>query len=505
MSSRLQQLFGLASPWILQPQRSGLICASAWLLTLPLTWQHPWMAFLGFIAIWGLSLVLWIEGPLLQIFPLPPLTVLVIGLCLRWGLGPLLLAVAGSGGNSFVQIWIRYGPLSQLLWLTLTSSLLLMALYQRDAIANATKSLVPTPLFRIATTQPQLCAQLRLLAWILSIYMAAYLTLSVLSGVFDHRHDFDSYVNWTKQLWRLDTPVAAFSRLRDIWFFLLPLWWRLLGFRWRLALSLELITFLSVSLLAGSRGLLFYPVLLVFFGLWFVIENPRHLRRLALFLSSLFLILSPIIYVLRENPNFYLSGTLSGRVEAAKTSLLQTQKINEKFRWLGRDLYACHDPYLFTPENRDQPPAGFKGLDALLYLWIPKHVQPERPVLFDGHLIAKDLQRVPPSAWSQVWFPCFSLPADLMRRWALPGVLLGSLLVSGFVHVLFRIWYRTASISGTTFQLILFFFPATYLQSFPFGTVSETAWVFLWELPKYLFVFWVMGVSVDHWLRRSEI
>ena len=127
MRSRLQQLLGPASPWVLQPQRSAVACGVAWLLSLPLTWQHAWLALLGFCAIWGLTLALWVEAPLLQSLPLPPLTVLLIGLCLRWGLGPLLLAVGGSGGDSFVEIWIRYGPPAQLLWLSLTASLLLLA------------------------------------------------------------------------------------------------------------------------------------------------------------------------------------------------------------------------------------------------------------------------------------------------------------------------------------------------------------------------------------------
>ena len=86
----------------------------------------------------------------------------------------------------------------------------------------------------------------------------------------------------------------------------------------------------------------------------------------------------------------------------------------------------------------------------------------------------------------------------------MPGLLLGSLVVAAFLQALFSLWYRSISVSGSTFQLLLALLPATYLQSFPFGTVSETAWSLLWELPKYLLLFWVMGVAVDRWLRRAE-
>ena len=502
MRSRLQQLLGPASPWVLQPKRSAAACVVAWLLSLPLTWQHPWLALLGFCAIWGLTLALWLEAPLLQSLPLPPLTVLLIGLCLRWGLGPLLLAMGGSGGDPFVEIWIRYGPPAQLLWLSLTAALLLLALPQRRAISHAASTQPHSSWFVDVINQPRWRSQLMALAALLSLYMAAYISLSLLSGAFDRQ--FHAYLSWTQQLWRLDTPVAAFSRLRDLWFLLFPLWWRLSNCQWRWVLGVEMFAFLAAALLSGSRGLLFYPCLLLLFGLWFVPSDPRRLRRLALALAVLVLALSPLIYVVRQTSAFERAESWTGRLEAVGQVLMNPEPLLAKSRWLGRDLYACHDPYLFTPENQNQSLVGFRGLGNLFYLWVPKHLLPDRPVLFDGHLIAKRLQRVKPSVWSQVWFPCFSLPADLMRRWSVPGLLLGSLLVAVALQLLFRLWYRSISVSGSTFQLLLALLPATYLQSFPFGTVSETAWALLWELPKYLFVLWVIGLAVDRCLRRAE-
>ena len=503
MSSRLQQLFGVTAPWLLQPKRAALTCTTAWVITLPLTRHHPWMALLGFVAIWALTLALSVEAPLLQSLPLPPLTVLLFGLCLRWGIGPILMSVGGSGGDTFIDIWIQYGPQAQFLWLIFTAALLLYAFLQKPAISKAANFQPQSTWLRYALQHPHVHLQLKILAVVLSIYMLAYIALSLISGAFDRQ--FDAYVSWTNTLWRLDTPVAAFSRLRDLWFLLFPLWWSLLRGPLRWFLSIELISFLLSASLSGSRGLLFYPALLLLFGLWLVLNEPRRIRSLALAIALIVFLLSPVIYVLRDSKSFQDANSWDQRIHALGLTLMQPEPLLQKARWLGRDLYACHDPYLFTPLNSIQPPVGFRGLEKLPYIWIPKHIFPDRQSPFDGHLIAKQLQRITPSDWSKVWFPCFSLPADLMRRWSIPGVLLGSLVIASFVQILLNSWYRTVSSRPNTFQLLLLFFPATYLQSFPFGTVSESFWFLLWELPKYLVMLWLTGTVVDRLVARTNL
>lgn len=500
MRSRLQKLFGATYPFVLRPQLSAGTCFVLWLSSLPLTWHHPWLALLGFVSIWCLTVALSLEVPLLQSLPLPPLTVLLVGLCLRWGIGPLLLALSGSGGDPLVDIWIRYGPQAQLLWLVFTAFLILFAFPLRHRIALSSRCLPSSSWLIEANSSNQFRRKLVSLAWILSLYMGFYLFLSILSGAFDRQ--FDTYIAWSQQLWRLDTPVAAFSRLRDIWFLFFPLWWFVLGRYGRLVLVVELSIFVASALLSGSRGLLFYPALLLLSGLWFVLTDPRIIRVIFLFLVIAFLALSPLIFVVRQSPSFQTAGTFMERIQSVGTVMSRPDLLYVKARGLGRDLYACHDPYLFTPENRDEPPARFKGLSALLYLWVPKHLYPDRPVVFDGHIIAKRLQRVVPSEWSKVWYPCLSLPADLFRRWSLTGLLLGSLIAAFIVHLLLRLWYSFVTVNNGTYHLLLMSLPATYIQSFPFGTVSETAWSLLWELPKYLLLFWMIGVVVDRYLSR---
>jgi hypothetical protein len=323
-------------------------------------------------------------------------------------------------------------------------------------------------------------------------------------GAFDR--DFATYRSWVLTLWRLDTPVAAFSRLRDLWLLLVPL--SLLLFRGA-ARGFPLVLlgiFGGVALLSGSRGLLFYPLLLVLAGLWLVPAPPRLLRRLVLLAAALMLVLSPLIFVVRDSARFQGTRALDpvARLGAAAAALANPEPLLAKARWIGRDLYACHDPYLFTPAHRNRRLAGAAGLRHLLWLWVPRHLRPDRPEIFDGPRLAKELQGVPRGTWADVWFPCLSLPADLWRRWGLAGLVGGSLVVALVVNGLTALWCRGLSFSGQAFPLLLLLYPSTYLQSFPFGTVQETCWALLWELPKYLLTLWLLGLVVDRLAQRSS-
>ena len=500
---RLAALLGRGEGWLLHPGRSALLAVALGALLLPVVRERWPMAALALLAFWLLLQILRLEAPLLEKVPFPPLTVLVLGMVMRWGLGPLLMALAGGGGDPFLGVWVDHGTSSQLLWLAITAAVVLLAQLQRRAIAQAAAALPPAPLVGAFQADPLLRRRLGWVALLLGTYMLVYLVLSVLSGAFDRQ--FDTYLRWVHTLWRLDTPVAAFSRLRDLWLVLVPL---LLGClrgvgRWLTAALLLL--FLAVALLSGSRGLLFYPLLLLLAGLWLVPVPPRLLRRLVLLAASLMLVLSPLIFVVRDSAAFQASRGLDpvGRLAAVGAVLQHPEPLLAKTRWVGRDLYACHDPYLFTPAHRADAAVGAAGLPNLLWLWVPRHLRPDRPEIFDGPRIAKQLQGVPRSTWADVWFPCFSLPADLWRRWGLAGIALGSLLVAVLVNGLCSLWYRSLFLGGRTFGLLLLLYPASYLQAFPFGTVQETSWALFWELPKYLLTLAVLGALVDRLAGRA--
>lgn len=290
-----------------------------------------------------------------------------------------------------------------------------------------------------------------------------------------------------------------------MWFVLLPLFFRLSSLKTKTLQIVLLVSFFVAALLSGSRGLLFYPSLLLVAGLWLASGKTILLRKLLLCVTISFLLLSPLIQVMREMPSFRGAESLGDRIDAVQSAVMSPQKLTKKALWIGRDLYACHDPFLFNPSSQSFVDAGFSGLSSLKYLLVPRHIYPEQPPIFDGHIIVKKILGVTDKTYgSQAWFPCLSLPGDLYRRWGYSGVITGSLLTAVIVGGIGRLWYTYTLKPQNSFQLLVFIYPCTYLQGFPFGTVSETMWYLLWDLAKYLLLFFVIGKLVDDNFRLTE-
>jgi hypothetical protein len=90
---RLAALLGRGEGWLLHPGRSALLALLLGALLLPVVRERWPMAALALLAFWLLLQTLRLEAPLLEKVPFPPLTVLVLGMVVRWGLGPLVMFV----------------------------------------------------------------------------------------------------------------------------------------------------------------------------------------------------------------------------------------------------------------------------------------------------------------------------------------------------------------------------------------------------------------------------
>jgi len=277
--------------------------------------------------------------------------------------------------------------------------------------------------------------------------------------------------------------------------------------RWRRNLLIVMAFFLptaaslAASALLGGRGLLLYPGLLTLGGLWLAQANPKLMRWLIIGLCALALSAIAVLPTMRHSNSFQQSTTsdLMTRLGALRngTEILQS---STAIPLIGRDLYAWSDPYLFREPGLSQRPAGSKRLENLLFLWAPQAVMPDRPPINDGHLIAKEIKGSPNEGTQDgrhIWFPGVSFSADLYWRFRWPGVLLGSS-IFGLLYAYFcRAWYQLAALNRSTATTLIALFPSTFLQGPPLRSLSETAWNWFYEFPKYVLILAAITVLIE--------
>ena len=496
---RLERLFGPAEA-LIHPLRA---LAAAVLLWIPLGWlSGRWIAMAW--CCWSLVLLLtalWLERPWINRLPLPPITVITLAGFIRWGIGAGLLAVAADGAPPALQGWARSVEPAQALWGLVSTGIVLAGLLNRPLL----RRLDPAPL------SEAMRRRLPLLVLVCGLFTCAYLLTGIGSGTLDRSSA--NYIFWTTRLWRADTLFVPFMRLRNIFPLLAPLA-VLLCLRpdrgtssiARQALGIVIIalTLLSLALggMSGGRALLIFPMLLLLCGLWMTDLPPMLLRWLAIGLVIFALVFIPLMAVLRDSPAFQAtrSQDVVGRAEVIGEALLEARPQSSGVALIGRELFPSSDPFLFHPPGSQLPPAGNSGLKGLLFLWVPKHLYPNRPEINDGHLIAKQVMGEMKTGvvnGKHVWFPNISFGGDLYRRYRWPGVIIGSLGFGLFYALMARIWYQTASLSGSMFRLLLAVYPASFIDGLPLRSLSETVWNWFWELPKYLLILLVLAWLIE--------
>ena len=497
VDERLEALLGPLR-FLLTPWGAIAACIIGWALTAPLS-DSPIAAGLCW---WGITLLLFsiqIEKPWLEILPFPPLTVLSLHLFLRWELGGLI-GLISSQSSGEMTVWKEYLPNALAINATFTSALVLTGLVnfrfiRRKAIAGP-NFLNPVPGRSEANLKRFLA-----LALVTSTVAIGYSYVGYFSGTLDRGA---AYLEWAGRLWRPDTFFSATIRLRDIFFTILPI----IAINWRrfpafaaILLVATATSFFLTSLL-GGRGLLIYPILLIIGGYWLAGVKPFVIRTALALALTLALVVIPSFSFMTSNQNFSKSEAIDigQRLTIWKNSLMIATLDNRSATILGRELYAWSDPHLFNTPAQEQKPAGFTGLENLRYLWVPRFIYADRPEINDGHLIANEIMGKPDQGKHEgryVSFKSVSFSGDLYRRFRWPGVVAGSL-VFGLAYALFcRFWYAFASFNGTVYQLLLALFPATFLQGPPLRSVSETAWNWLYELPKYTLLLLAVGLLVN--------
>jgi hypothetical protein len=350
-----------------------------------------------------------------------------------------------------------------------------------------------------------------LLVVLLGLFTCGYFIVGVASGSLDRSNA--NYIFWTTKLWRPDTMFSPFIRLRTMFPLLVPLTLQLCLNRAKdnhsrrdglIAAAIIAMTVLSLALggLTGGRSLLIYPLLLLLLGITMTAIPPLLIRGLTAAVLVFCVIFVPLMATLRDSPSFQATSSqdLLARGAVVGQAFAKGGGGTDSLALLGRDLFPSSDPFLFHGPGAKLPPAGHRGLGALRFLWIPKHLYPNRPEINDGHLIAKQIMGMEQEGvvgGKHTWFPNVTFGGDLYRRYRWPGVVIGAGIFGLFYALMARLWYRLASLGGSLFALLLTFYPATFMDGLPLRSVSETVWNWFWELPKYLLVLLVVSWIVE--------
>jgi hypothetical protein len=496
---KLDQVLGKTS-FLIHPAKALVAGILLWLPLGLLSGRWVAMAW----CCWSLVLLataLWLERPWLNRLPLPPITVLTLAGTIRWGLGAGLLVAAGDQVAPELKGWAQAVEPAQALWGIVSTAIVLAGLLNRPLL----RRLNPAPLSQA------MARRLPLLVLVVGCFTCSYLLVGMVSGTLDRSNA--NYIFWTTKLWRADTLFAPFMRLRDFFPLLLPLAVQTClspsegrPNRAQVSLAALLIAMGLLSLvlggMSGGRALLIFPLLLMLCGLWMTKLSPLLIRGLAIALLIFSLVFIPLMATLRESPAFQATSSqnLVGRGAVVGEALIEAKAKPSSLGLLGRELFPSSDPFLFHPPGSELPAAGNQGLGGLLYLWIPKHLYPNRPEINDGHLIAKQIMGQMDAGvvdGQHVWFPNVTLGGDLYRRYRWPGVVLGAAGFGLFYALMARIWYQTASLSQSLFAFLLAIYPASFIDGVPLRSVSETIWNWFWEFPKYLLVMLVLSWFVE--------
>ncbi len=479
-NGRLRELLGGADV-LLHPVKSLLLLLLACIPIVPFASQ-PLGVPLAALSTYLLLMAVRLEECWLDITPLAPLSIVCLGAWLRCGLGGLLLAL-GKPEDYYYAMWAKL-PQSQTLWLTLTG--LLVALFSikqpRPPTTNAITS-------REAKQQPLLS---------ITITCGLFALLSIGIGVFAGTLDRnpENYLYWIRQRWQPDTFFTAFSRFRDIFFVLAPLAvMKARKITQSILISGIYLIYILLALPLGGRGLILYPVIYAAIGLWLTKIPIKTFRILFSLILVVAITIIPAMAIYRSDQNFQTADRGNYIAKASIISNVAQKLISEAdipslLGSTGQSLYACSDAYLFEEPATSRARAGFHRMEALLTAWIPSLLIPKTVPLRDSHIIAEEARgRTRREAESMNYnsFNCISLGGDLYWRGGWLWVIIGSTIAAISYRMLSSIWYRNAK-WDSTWQILLLVFPATFLSLYPAGSVGETAWLWMWDLPKYIFV-----------------
>ena len=284
-----------------------------------------------------------------------------------------------------------------------------------------------------------------------------------------------------------------------------------------------------LSLLTGTRGFIVYPMIYYVAGSWFFRSaqkstcnynqtnslrtnpsfNPKKFKIVLIFLIPIIFILIYTMNSFRSNDKLSsieftdLSGRLSVFLESQKqvTDVFSGEESNSFLVTTGKALVTTlNDNLVYTKTPSLIPYAGWDGIDAVLYVWVPKLIFPSKPSLNDGMTVVLSYR-------NNVFtggLATISFYADLYRRFGWIGVALGNFIFGCFYGFLSTRLFLNFNRKKNAMSLILILILISFS---PHKTLLRTFQIWLFDFPKYvIFFFFILKTSssrIFYRVRRS--
>jgi len=347
------------------------------------------------------------------------------------------------------------------------------------------------------------------LAMFFAIFDLIRIVIGWRSGSLDRGYAGEALVGQSIGIW---TFTGIFNRWGNLWFFFLPILWRFNGALGRAILAGVLFFYALVAYASGSRGLVLFPIIFIFFGYYFFVDRPHiKVERWAFVLIPLFALYIYTVDVFRNTDQFRNSrlADLPARLAASKAISSGADDRHDFVFTTGRALIGVADEIVYSSTPDEVPYAGGGDiLPAMLWTWMPQKLKPNKPLLVDANEVVASYTGVR----NERSGTAISLAADCYRRFGWGGIPAGlfafGVLFGLAVRAVLYVFRRKSVIAGIGLSALL-------LGGFQAGfsvTVLQTWWVWAYDIPKHvagilLVAFVAAGSSnrgLDHYARRAQ-
>ena len=332
------------------------------------------------------------------------------------------------------------------------------------------------------------------------IFSLAWIYVGLISG--SASRDPQLYAIWVNKFLKPDLLFTAFGRLRDCFYFLVPLALTKAKQKWvKLVLVMLVAINLYAALQLGGRGIVLLPILEIYFGVFLLGLSRIYLLAATCLMFTIGISGSQL---LRGNHNLRFYDP-TWMMKASGTVLTRTSTVQT-----GLSLYGCSDSYNFTIDNVNKPGAGWIRSERWLTSWVPSILKgTAKGSSRDAHIIAEQLEngtsRQAAEAKHYVSFNCVTFPGDLFWRWRWLGVWLGCFIFGQLYYIFSVVWSKLIRLDRLS-GCLAFCFPVSFLSLYPAGSIGETAWLWTWDIQKYFFLFiairFLESKNLIPWIRR---